>query len=520
MSSNTSTITSGTTTTLTSSLTGNITFSNSPSDSGVLLIEPGALSFGPSTSNVVSTYLGGNIVNFSPGDTIIVANVEQDYANFDKSPSSLTNNASFDNFISAAASGVYNSAFGPLNIGHVDFYIEPGNTVTTNNSFVNKYLGASLSSIAGPYLESLDQALFGASSINATLTLNPQFESGSSSIVDVSITTNAQINACFTPGTRIATPQGPIPVEALKQGDQVITASGVVRPIIWVGARAMDFTRHPHPASAQPVRIAASALAPGVPERDLRLSPDHALWLDGVLVPVKELIDGALITLEHDCAQIVYYHVELDSHDIVLADGVKAESFLDTGHRGLFADRDGPISLHPDLVGDQAMQERRVALSCAPLVIDGPILTEIRASLAARRAEIGYRLDAVTPWLRAGASILAPEIDETKPTIASLTVHLPDQVRAVDLLCASFVPAEIDPASRDRRRLGLAITDIQLDGHSLPIETVIAATDRHPRAAGDAAIWTRGDARLDLGRSGEVLTILYKARPLIWRRAA
>ena len=508
MSSNTSTITSGTTTTLTSSLTGNITFSNSPSDSGVLLIEPGALSFGPSTSNVVSTYLGGNIVNFSPGDTIIVANVEQDYANFDKSPSSINNNQKFDQFISAAASLA------------VIVYVEPGNTITTNNPLINILYGPSLSSIAGPYLESLDQALFGASSINATLTLNPQFESGSSSIVDVSITTNAQINACFTPGTRIATPQGPIPVEALKQGDQVITASGVVRPIIWVGARAMDFTRHPHPASAQPVRIAAGALAPGVPERDLRLSPDHALWLDGVLVPVKELIDGALITLERDCAQIVYYHVELDSHDIVLADGVKAESFLDTGHRGLFADRDGPISLHPDLVGDQAMQERRVALSCAPLVIDGPMLTQIRAGLAARRAEIGYRLDPVTPWLRAGARILAPVIDETGPSIASLTVHLPDQVRAVDLLCASFVPAEIDPASRDRRRLGLAITDIQLDGHSLPIDAVIAATERHPRAAGDAAIWTRGDARLDLGRSGRVLTILYKARPLVWRRAA
>ena len=508
MSSNTSTITSGTTTTLTSSLTGNITFSNSPSDSGVLLIEPGALSFGPSTSNVVSTYLGGNIVNFSPGDTIIVANVEQDYANFDKSPSSINNNQKFDQFISAAASLA------------VIVYVEPGNTITTNNPLINILYGPSLSSIAGPYLESLDQALFGASSINATLTLNPQFESGSSAIVDVSITTNAQINACFTPGTRIATSQGPIPVEALKQGDQVITASGVVRPVIWVGARAMDFTRHPLPASAQPVRIAAGALAPGVPERDLRLSPDHALWLDGVLVPVKELIDGALITLEHDCAQIVYYHVELDSHDIVLADGVKAESFLDTGHRGLFADRDGPISLHPDLVGDQAMQERRVALSCAPLVIDGPMLTQIRAGLAARRAEIGYRLDPVTPWLRAGARILAPVIDETGPSIASLTVHLPDQVRAVDLLCASFVPAEIDPASRDRRRLGLAITDIQLDGHSLPIDAVIAATERHPRAAGDAAIWTRGDARLDLGRGGQVLTILYKARPLVWRRAA
>ncbi|WP_460254611.1 Hint domain-containing protein [Acidiphilium sp. MT5] len=486
----------------------------------MLLIDPSALSFGPSTSNVVATYLGGNIVNFSPGDTIIVANVEQDYANFDKAPSSLTNNQSFDNFIAAAASGTYNSSFGPINIGHVNFYIEPGNTVTTNNALINSQLGASLNSLAGPYLESLDQALFGASSINATLTLNPQFESGSSSIVDVSITTNTQINACFTPGTRIATPRGPIPVEALQQGDQVVTASGAVRPIIWVGSRAMDFTRHPNPASAQPVRIAAGALAPGLPARDLRLSPDHALWLDDVLVPVKELIDGALITLERDCTQTVYYHVELDAHDILLAEGVKAESFLDTGHRALFADRDAPVSLHPDLVADQAMQGRRVALSCAPLVIDGPVLTQIRAGLAARRAAIGYRLDAVTPWLRAGASILAPVIDETGPDIASLTVHLPDQVRQVDLLCASFVPAEIDPASRDRRRLGLAIADIQLDGHSLPIDAVIKAADRHPRAACDAAIWTRGDARLDLGRSGRVLTILYKARPLVWRRAA
>jgi hypothetical protein len=78
MSSNISTISSGATVTLASSLTGNITFSNAPADSGVLLIDPGALSFGPSSSNVVSTYLGGNIVNFSPGDTIIVANVEQD----------------------------------------------------------------------------------------------------------------------------------------------------------------------------------------------------------------------------------------------------------------------------------------------------------------------------------------------------------------------------------------------------------------------------------------------------------
>ncbi|HQT88665.1 MAG TPA: Hint domain-containing protein [Acidiphilium sp.] len=520
MSSNISTIQSGTTTTLTSSLTGNITFSNTPSDSGVLLIDPTALSFGPSTSNVVSTYLGGNIANFSPGDTIIVANVEQDYANFDKSPSSLTNNASFDNLISVAASGIYSGLGFLINIGHVDFYIEPGNTITTNNTTINNLLGTSLNAIAGPYLESLDQALFGASSINATLTLNPQFETGSTSIVDVSITTNAHVNACFTPGARITTIHGPVAVEALKLGDHIITASGAVRPIIWIGSRAMDFTRHPNPASVLPVRIAAGAIAPGLPERDLILSPDHALWFEGALVPVKDLIDGALITVERDCAQTVYYHVELDAHDILLAEGTKTESFLDTGHRSLFADRDVPVILHPDLIGDAAMQERRVALSCAPLVTDGPILTQIRARLATRRAEIGYHLAPVTPWLRAGENILAPIIDETAANTASLTVQLPGQVQQVDLLCASFVPAEIDPASRDRRRLGLAITDILLDGNSLPIDAVIEAADRHSRADGDTAIWTRGDARLNLGREGRVLTILYQARPQLWRRAA
>jgi hypothetical protein len=438
-----------------------------------------------------------------------------DYANFDKSPSSIANNASFDSFISAAASGIFDG----FSVGHITVYIEPGNTITTNNALVNGLLGASLNAIAGPYLESLDQALFGVSSINSTLTLNPQFESGSSAVVDVSITTSAPVNACFTPGTRITTSEGPVAVEALKVGDHVITASGAARPIIWIGSRAIDFTRHPHPASVQPVRIAAGAIALGLPERDLILSPDHALWFEGVLVPVKDLIDGVLITLERDCARTVYYHVELDAHDILLAEGIKTESFLDTGHRSLFADRDVPITLHPDLAGDAAMQERRLALSFAPFITDGPILAQIRAGLAARRAEIGFYLDPVTPWLRAREKILAPVIDETAD-IGSLTVHLPDQVRAVDLLCASFVPAEIDPASRDRRRLGLAITDIQLDGHRLPIDAVIRSADRHPRAEGDAAIWTRGDAQLDLGRSGRILTIFYRARPRVWRRAA
>lgn len=92
-----STIATGGTTTLTASLSGNITFANVGTDSGVLAIEPTALSYTSGGSGgVISTYLGGNIDNFAPGDTIALANIEQDYTNFDMAPSSIANNAEFD----------------------------------------------------------------------------------------------------------------------------------------------------------------------------------------------------------------------------------------------------------------------------------------------------------------------------------------------------------------------------------------------------------------------------------------
>jgi hypothetical protein len=78
---------------------------------------------------------------------------------------------------------------------------------------------------------------------------------------------------CFADGTRIATPEGSVRVEALRAGDRVLTASGDVRPVRWVGCRTIDPTRHPAPSQMQPIRIAAGALAAGVPSRDLRLSP-------------------------------------------------------------------------------------------------------------------------------------------------------------------------------------------------------------------------------------------------------
>lgn len=490
-----STIPTGGTVTLTSSLTGDITFANVGTDSGVLLIEPGALSFGPSSSSVVQTYLGGNILGFAPGDTIILANLEQDYANFDKSPSSASNNASFNSDISLAAG-----------LG-VDILIEPGNVITTNNPVINLGFGAQLQTLAGPYLGSIDQALFGTDSLASTLTLALAFEPGSTTAVDAVITTSTPL-ACFTAGTRITTVTGDRPVEHLAPGDEVITASGIARAVRWVGHRRIDCGKQPDPALVQPIRIQAGALADGVPLRDLLISPDHALLLDGVLIQAKDIVDGVLITRDHACASVTYYHVELDTHDILLAEGAPAESFLDTGHRGVFANAADPVVLHPDL-----MNAIRGQSGCAELVTSGPRLAAVRASLAARKRALGYRIVEIWPYLRAGSTVLAAERSST----GELRFDLPHPARRIELITGSFVPAEVDETSADRRRLGAAITGITLDGVPLPLDRVIQASKRHPRAAGDKTVWTIGDVTLSLPRAGRRLVVTCAAVARNWQ---
>jgi len=488
-------ISTGETVTLTSSLNGDTTFANVGSDSGVLLIEPGALSFGPSTGSVVQTYLGGNILGFSPGDTIIIANLQQDYANFDKSPSSAANNASFNTDIELGAGN------------GVDILIEPGNTITTNNFLINAEFGTQLQTIAGPYLESIDQALFGVDSLNATFTLALSFEPGGT-IVDAAVTTSAPLIPCFAAGTRIATPAGDRAVECLTPGDRVVTADGTPRRIRWIGHRDIDLRGHPTPNLARPIRMCAGALANGVPARDLRVSPDHALLLGNVLVQAKDIVDGVLITQDHTCTAVTYYHVELESHDILLAEGAPAESFLDTGHRGLFANADDPVTLHPDL-----MNVTRARSGCAELVTDGPRLAAVRRQLAARKQALGYSIVETSPMLRVGHSLLQP----ARSPSGEFRFDLPYPARQVELITGSFVPAEIDEMSTDYRRLGVAITAITLDDVALPIDRVIDAANLHPRASGDRTVWTTGDVTLVLPDAGRVLTIACAAIPRNWK---
>ncbi len=141
--------------------------------------------------------------------------------------------------------------------------------------------------------------------------------------------------ACFLAGSRILTEKGEIAVEKLRPGDRVIAASGAIAPIVWIGRQHIDCGRHSRLHAVRPVRIAADAFAPGTPNRDLFLSPDHAIFAGGMLIPVRTLINGQTIA-QVEASHVTYFHVELPAHDIVLAAGLATESYLDTGNRGVF----------------------------------------------------------------------------------------------------------------------------------------------------------------------------------------
>ena len=189
-----------------------------------------------------------------------------------------------------------------------------------------------------------------------------------------------ELISCFAAGTLIETAAGPIAVEDLSVGDAVLTADDeTIEPVIWIGHRTIDCASHPHPDAVWPVRIRAGAFGAMSPSRDLFLSPDHAVFVNGVLVPVKLLINEATIRqIPRD--RITYFHIELPRHAVILAEQLPVESYLDTGDRAQFSG--GPvIALYPDFVA-----RTWEMAGCAELVTTGARLEAARASLAAATA--------------------------------------------------------------------------------------------------------------------------------------
>jgi hypothetical protein len=186
------------------------------------------------------------------------------------------------------------------------------------------------------------------------------------------------------------TPGGEDAVENLRAGDMVLAmrdGEAGFEALRWVGSMDVAVPRDAAMAAkAAPILIKAGALADGLPARDLRVSPDHAIEVDGYLIPAKHLVNGTSIVQEAWCQRVTYFHLELEAHGLLLSEGLWSESYLDDGNRHAFNNA-GLTGLFLDFEAGRSAGQYD-AQACLPVLRDGLQLDLIHGRIAIRAEEL------------------------------------------------------------------------------------------------------------------------------------
>ena len=348
------------------------------------------------------------------------------------------------------------------------FIVAGGDTeVVTGGNTIQVYNGGT----AGTLIETLTLGAGSTSVANGTFALSGGV-----------ITT-----ACYLEGTLLLTEAGSVAVEDLQIGDVVATIEGP-QPIRWIGKRAYlaRLINQHHRDALMPIRFSAGALGENVPVRDLFVSPEHMMMLDGVLVAAHNLVNGTTIARHDDLEVVKYFHIELPQHSVMFAEGAASESYLDTGNRNMFSN----VLEYAELglpVGDTA--------PCLPIVSEGPALMAIRSQLAARAEALGFGTtqEADLHLVVDGVAVYPTSVER-----GSYRFDVANATSDVRIVSRSAVPAEVDPVCADRRRLGVALAGLSISGGGLALD-MLAGEGRlvdgfHP-AEGQSR-WTNGNAGL------------------------
>jgi hypothetical protein len=294
----------------------------------------------------------------------------------------------------------------------------------------------------------------------------------------------------FVTETYIRTNRGDVPVERLRVGDRVVTASGHMRPIIWIGHRWIDMASQSDPAAVRPILVSAGAFGGGLPYRDLCLSPGHAVAFAGTLIPIARLINGrSVVQLATD--NVEYWAVELDGHDILLAEGLQAESYLDCDEKAGFVGEDFVEAQAP-------LRAKYWADTRLPFAVEGAHVAVAKAQLLTHLAEQGYAV-----VNEPDAHVLADgrRIDPIQLAEKRLAFALPADATEIVLMSKVFVPMQTRADSFDARELGLCIGHMEIDGDAIALDGDLGASGWQPAELDDGQSyrWTRGAAPLPAG---------------------
>ncbi len=174
-----------------------------------------------------------------------------------------------------------------------------------------------------------------------TITLRGRNEATPGSTVGANRAHHYAINiACYLQGTLIRTPAGEQAVEMLRAGDSVVTLDGSAKTVKWIGHRSYEAEFGASEAFVRPVVFKAGSLGGGLPVRDLKVSPQHGMLIDGAMVPAAALVNGVSIVRDQNPGDVSYFHIELDGHEAVFAEGAASETFVDHDSRAMFDNAD------------------------------------------------------------------------------------------------------------------------------------------------------------------------------------
>jgi T5SS/PEP-CTERM-associated repeat protein len=181
---------------------------------------------------------------------------------------------------------------------------------------------------------------------------------------------------CYVEGTKILTSRGEVAVESLRIGDSLKTLHAGEQKIKWIGTRSYGGRFIEGNKAALPICIKRNAIENNIPARDLFVSPGHAICIDGVLVRAARLVNGVSVVQAERVSSVTYYHIEMETHEIIFAENCPAETFIGEHFRQQFQNAAAFKELYP---GEAATET-----TCLPRLDSGFQLHAIQQRIAAR----------------------------------------------------------------------------------------------------------------------------------------
>ncbi|QQX91817.1 Hint domain-containing protein [Gluconobacter sphaericus] len=314
---------------------------------------------------------------------------------------------------------------------------------------------------------------------------------------------------CFLPGSMIRTSKGEVAVEDLQIGDNVIALDwaankDVSRSVVWAGkAHAVVSAHLPDDEAGWPVRILKNAIADGVPYKDMLITAEHCLFLDGKFVPARMLVNGSSIFYDKSITSYDYYHVETEQHSVITADGMLTESYLDTGNRRSFRQDGKVVSLTPS----RALSWNDDA--AAPLGVSREFVEPLFSQIEARAKQAAIASQNSAP-------VLTQESDLRLETSNGMVIHaaraaddrvvfmIPTGVKSVRIVSNASRPSDvIGPFVDDRRYFGVEVGEVLMFEsnctHNITAHLTEGELDGWNTLEQAGTRWTAGNAMLPLG---------------------